>query len=203
MNPSTLLDHDWFPRPLPDNVIIGPRSWLYSSYAFLHYQSQRPCGVHIGSDTGIYHGTFFDLGPQGQIKIGNYCTLVGAIINTNSCVMIGDYSFIAHEVTLADRFDATPWQPTSAPPGDGNAETLPATISLGENCWIGARAILLAGAHIGSGAIVGAAAVVDFEVPPFAIVAGNPARVVGSADRKRTDPVRQTTPLSPILETVP
>jgi acetyltransferase-like isoleucine patch superfamily enzyme len=34
---------------------------------------------------------------------------------------------------------------------------------------------------INEGAIVGAAAVVDFEVPPFAVVAGNPARVVGSA----------------------
>ena len=56
------------------------------------------------------------------------------------------------------------------------------SISIGSNSWIGARAILLAGARIGEGAIVGAAAVVDFSVPPYAIVAGNPARIVGWAE---------------------
>jgi acetyltransferase-like isoleucine patch superfamily enzyme len=38
--------------------------------------------------------------------------------------------------------------------------------------------VLLAGAQIGDGAIVGAGAVVDFEVPPGAVAAGNPARIV-------------------------
>jgi acetyltransferase-like isoleucine patch superfamily enzyme len=37
---------------------------------------------------------------------------------------------------------------------------------------------------IGEGAIVGAGAVVDFEIPPFAIVAGNPARIVGWAKER-------------------
>jgi acetyltransferase-like isoleucine patch superfamily enzyme len=57
-------------------------------------------------------------------------------------------------------------------------------VAIGRNAWIGARAILLGGADIGEGAIVGAGAVVDFPVPAFAIVAGNPARVVGSAPPK-------------------
>ena len=54
-------------------------------------------------------------------------------------------------------------------------------ILLGKNCWIGARAVLTSGAVIGEGAIVGAGALVDFEVPPFTVVAGNPARVIGRA----------------------
>ena len=41
--------------------------------------------------------------------------------------------------------------------------------------------MILGGSDIGAGAIVGAGAVVDFAVPPNAVVAGNPARVVGSA----------------------
>ena len=41
--------------------------------------------------------------------------------------------------------------------------------------------MLTSGARLGAGAVVGAAAVVDFEVPPYAVVAGNPARIVGYA----------------------
>ena len=179
MNPATTLSHDWFPQPLPANVVIGERSWCYSSFAFLHYRSRRPCGVRVGHDSGIYNGTFFDLGPDGEVEIGNYATLVGAIIATNSRVVIGDYAFLAHEVVLADAFAATP---DAAPDGGGHrveSGRISPTISLEGNCWIGARAVLLSGAKIGAGAIVGAGAMVDFEVPPLAIVAGNPARIVG------------------------
>jgi acetyltransferase-like isoleucine patch superfamily enzyme len=169
------LEHDWFPRALPDNVVIGPRSWCYSSFAFMHYQSRQPCGVRIGSDSGIYNGTFFDVGPQGQVIIGNYCTLVGAIIATNGQVEIGDYAFLAHEVVLADHAVMMPGLSAVSPDHSSLK-----SIVIGSNCWIGARAILLAGASIGEGAIVGAGAVVNGTVPPFTIAAGNPARQVAS-----------------------
>lgn len=174
------LSHDWFPQSLPANVILGERSWCYSSFAFLHYQSRRPCGVRVGHDSGVYHGTFFDLGPNGEVEIGNYATLVGAIICTNARVVIGDYAFLAHEVVLADSFAAMP-NTTETDGQDTDFSNQPATIVVGKNSWIGARAVLVSGARIGEGAIIGAAAVVDFEVPPFAIVAGNPAKVVGWA----------------------
>jgi acetyltransferase-like isoleucine patch superfamily enzyme len=173
MSETHPLEHDWYPRPLPANVVIGPRSWCYSAFAFLHYQSRRPCGVRIGHDTGIYNGTFFDLGPDGEVTIGDYCTLVGAIIATNGPVTIGDYAFLAHEVTLGDHIVATPVPLRH--PGDATPSK---PIILGANCWIGARAILLGGANIGEGAIIGAAAVVNDVVPPYTIAAGNPARVI-------------------------
>ena len=167
---SVHLDHDWFPKPVPDNVVIGARSWLYSSFAFLHCKSGLPNAVHVGHDSGIYNGTFFDLGPQASVQIGNFCALVGAIIATNGRVVIGDYSFIAHEVVIADSFAKVP--------GDGSIVS-ESSIVIGENVWIGANAVILSGANIGEGAIIGAAAVVDFEVPPFSIVAGNPAGIKG------------------------
>ena len=176
------LSHDWFPETLPQNVYIGERSWLYSSFAFRHYKSLRPCGVEVGHDSGLYNGTFFDLGPEGEVQIGNFCTIVGAIIATNSKVTIGDYSFLAHEVVIADSFAAVPgykhsWQTQSK---ENN-------ITIGKNVWIGARAILLPGAKVGDGAIVGAAAVVDFNVPQYTIVAGNPASVRGKIKCKLKD----------------
>jgi len=52
-------------------------------------------------------------------------------------------------------------------------------ISIGNDVWIGARAIILPSVtHIGDGAIIGAGSVVTKNVPPFAIVAGNPARLI-------------------------
>ncbi len=175
------LPHDWFPPPLPANVVLGERSWCYSSFSCLHYRSRRPCGVRVGHDSGIYNGTFFDLGPDGEVEIGNYATLVGAIISTNSRIVIGDYAFLAHEVVLADSFATTPDSASASGRYEAEACGRSPVIVLEKNCWIGARAVLLSGAVIGEGAIVGAGALVDFEVPPFTVVAGNPARVTGRA----------------------
>jgi acetyltransferase-like isoleucine patch superfamily enzyme len=167
------LDHDWYPEPLPGNVTIGERSWLYSSFAFLHHESRRSSSVTVGRDSGVYHQTFFDLGPDARVEIGDYCAIAGPIFSTNGRIVVGDYAFVSYGVVLAD-------SPTAVPPRS-SAHRVPSdpSIVLEDNVWIGVRAIVLGGAHIGEGAIVGAAAVVDFEVPPYAIVAGNPAGVIG------------------------
>jgi maltose O-acetyltransferase len=52
-------------------------------------------------------------------------------------------------------------------------------VTIGDHAWIGFRAIVLPGVSIGEGAVVGAGAVVSRDVPPFTIVAGNPARPIG------------------------
>jgi len=169
------LAHDWFPRPLPANVQLGAGSWLYSAFAFLHCRSNRPAALRTGRACGIYNGCFFELGPHGEVELGDYCTLVGAIVATNSRIAIGNYCFIAHEVVIADAPAAVPWR-------GGESEAAPGlSVSLGDDVWVGAGAVLLKGARIGDGAIVAARAVVDFAVPPGAIVAGNPACVVGFA----------------------
>lgn len=175
MNDRAYLEHDWWPKALPPNVIIGERSWLYSSYAFTHYRSEHDVGVKIGHDSGVYVGSLFDLGPSGSVVIGDYCTIVGLIVSSNGRTLIGDYSFIAHEVVIADSLTAVP------PDSRETVADAPPSIVIGENAWIGARATLLPGARVGEGAIIGAATVVDMPVPPFAIVAGNPARIVGDA----------------------
>jgi maltose O-acetyltransferase len=52
-------------------------------------------------------------------------------------------------------------------------------VIIGDHVWIGFRAIVLPGITIGEGAVVGAGSVVCRDVPPFAIAAGNPAKVIG------------------------
>lgn len=51
-------------------------------------------------------------------------------------------------------------------------------ITIGNDVWIGSRAIILDGVHIGDGAIIGAGSVVTKDVPPYAIVGGVPARII-------------------------
>ena len=187
MNADMRLEHDWFPAPLPDNVVLGAGSWVYSSYAFRHFRSRQPVAVRIGCDTGIYHGTFFDVGPDGEVAIGRYCALVGAIISCNSRIVIGDYSLLAHEVVLADSSAAIPYdRPAVGSIARIKRGDAPATVTIGDNVWIGARAIILAGADIGAGSIVGAGAVVDFPVPPGSMVVGNPGRIVQRSPRSAT-----------------
>lgn len=164
------LEHDWIDEPLPENVELGAGSWIYSSFAFLHYSSRRPTGVRIGAHTGIYNGTNFDLGPAGEVDIGRYCSIVGAIISTNGNVSIGDYVFIAHEVVIADR--------EYARPASGDAGPSDAGMSIGSDVWVGMGASVIGSVTIGDGAIVAAGAVVTDDVPPYSLVAGNPALVV-------------------------
>jgi acetyltransferase-like isoleucine patch superfamily enzyme len=94
---------------------------------------------------------------------------------------IGDYCFLAHEVVVADSFAARPSRA-----GDAGSATkeVPRCVPSGNDVRIGAGAVVLAGARIGDGAIVGAGTVVTGDIPPYAIVAGNPAEIVGWA----TDP---------------
>ena len=51
---------------------------------------------------------------------------------------------------------------------------------IGENCFIGGRALILPGVTVGDGCVVGAGSVVTRDVPPGSVVAGNPARVLRS-----------------------
>src|ERR1022692_3366992 len=53
-----------------------------------------------------------------------------------------------------------------------------APVIIADDVWIGARAIILPGVTVGSGSIIGAGAVVSKDVPPGAVVVGNPARIV-------------------------
>ena len=60
---------------------------------------------------------------------------------------------------------------------DGDREAM-LPVEIGDRVWIGCRAIVLKGVRIGEGAVVAAGSIVTRDVPPNALVAGNPARVI-------------------------
>ena len=168
----TTLEHDWFPGAVPDNVILGEGTWLHSTFAFRHYRSTRPIGLATGRHVGMYIGTLFDLGNEGELTIGDYTMLGGVVVSTNGRVAIGSYTLLSYDVGLAGHDFATP-------PGSEGARDEP--ILIGDDGWIGARAVILGGTRLGRGVIVGAASVVRGEIPDYAVVAGSPARIIGEA----------------------
>ncbi len=97
-------------------------------------------------------------------------------------VTLEDYSVVAPNVVLV---------PSSHPNTSFVAEiwdvSKRAPIRVGKGSWIGAGAVILPGVTIGTGAIIGANAVVTRDVPPFAIMAGIPARIRGDV---RTKPLK-------------
>jgi acetyltransferase-like isoleucine patch superfamily enzyme len=56
--------------------------------------------------------------------------------------------------------------------------TISKPILISKGAWIGAKSVILKGVTIGEGAIVGAGSVVSKDVPPYTIVAGNPAKII-------------------------
>ena len=128
-------------------------------------------GCEIGDDVKI--GTFVEI--QKGSKIGNRCKVSS---HTFICegVTLEDEVFIGHNVTFTnDRFPRS----TAA---DGRLQTeadwkcIPTLVKQGAS--IGSGATLLCGITIGENALVGAGSVVTKDVPPGAVVAGNPARII-------------------------
>ncbi|KAF7188823.1 Maltose O-acetyltransferase [Pseudocercospora fuligena] len=64
-----------------------------------------------------------------------------------------------------------------------------AEIHIEEDCWIGGQAIILPGITIGKGSVVGAGSVVTKNVPPYTVVAGNPAKKIKDAPRNTNEEV--------------
>lgn len=113
-----------------------------------------------------------------RICIGNKVGMSAATIVAASQVEIGDGTLIGAEAAIID----TDFHPLDPVRRDAH-QTLGAVsrpICIGKRVFIGMRAIILKGVSIADGAVVGAGAVVTHDVTAGDIVAGNPARVVGS-----------------------
>ena len=101
-------------------------------------------------------------------------------------VVIGEGTYVGHEVYICTHIhpvkDYLRWR---------QMPSEPVTLEIGEWVFIGYRAIILPQVgKIGTGAIIGAGAVVTREVPPWAIVAGNPAEIIGRREPRDVGTLR-------------
>lgn len=139
-----------------DNVRFGQYGVLEA------FQSEKNTEITIGDNSRI--GDFFHFGAIDFIHIGKN-------VLTGRFVLIIDHS----HGDAQDRFsDTHPIERKLFSKGG---------ITIGDNVWIGDKATILSGVTIGNGAIIGANSVVTKDVPPHAIAAGCPARIIQDGNR--------------------
>lgn len=109
--------------------------------------------------------------------IGDYCNFNGMRVMGGGNVSFGNYFHSGIECMIISQNhnyegDKIPYDESK----------ILKTITIGDCVWFGSRVTVLGGVVIGEGAIVAAGAVVTKDVPPLAIVGGNPAKVIKYRD---------------------
>lgn len=126
----------------------------------------KSCGKKVNIEKGAQFSPRTSLGDYSGIGIN---------ARINGTCTIGDYVMMGTDVVVITRNHA--FERTDIPMmHQGFEQERPVVI--GNDVWIGDRAIILAGVHVGDGAIIAAGAVVTHDVPPYSVVAGVPARVI-------------------------
>jgi acetyltransferase-like isoleucine patch superfamily enzyme len=124
--------------------------------------------------------------PQYSIGKGSYGPLQVISSGDDTKLTIGAYTSIAPGAkVILGSGHRTDWVTTypfnifcaSAQHIEGHPSTK-GDVLIGSDVWIAADALIMSGVTIGDGAVIGARAVVSKDVPPYAIVVGNPARIV-------------------------
>lgn len=139
--------------------------------------------IRIGRNTTFGRGTVFwaphEITIGDNVYIGKYCTI-------QADIQMGNNIEIANVVGLIGKYDHdyskvgvsikdAPWIGDI----DYNFKGKNQKIVIEDDVWIGYGAIVFTGVHIHRGAIIAAGSVVTKDVPPYAIVAGNPAKIKG------------------------
>jgi len=169
----SLATYYGFARHLPSTSMPGGR-WSNRIRTALARAAFEKCGRDVVVKRGAYFGT------GSEIRIGDR-SQIGENARIEHDTVIGDDVMMGLEVLALSTRHAT--SRTDIPLiAQGYEERSP--VMIGNDVWVGGRAILLPGVRLGDHSIVAAGAVVTKDVPEWAVVAGVPARVI--RDRRTT-----------------
>lgn len=173
---------------------ISPRAKLLSSVTIDVRVPRKGTCILVGDDSIVGCNFIFE-SAQGSVTIGSRSYIGGGTnLIAHSDIVIGDdvtlawgiyvYTHDSHSMSWKMRAIDIAKENADLDAGRNMiaskdwAEVKTAPIYINDKAWIGMNAIILKGVTIVEGAIVGAGSVVTKDVPPWTVVAGNPARVV-------------------------
>ena len=149
-----------FWRQLKENVVIkgkkleiGVGSTIYE-YVVL---KAKDGFIRIGKNVTIH--SFCFLSGGGGIRIGDNCR-----ISNSNCIIAFNHTYKSKDKLIKDQ----------------GLENL--GIEIDEDCWIGSNCSILGGTKLGRGCVVGAGSVVNKEFPPYSVIAGVPAKIIGKRE---------------------
>lgn len=160
----------------PRRITLGDKV-MVDDYAVL---DARGAGGEIALADHVSIGRFTTIAAKGArielgrgANIGSYCRLATqSRITIGESVLVAAYCYIGPGNHLPG---------TESTPLIAREMELKGGVTIGDHAWIGAQATILDGVTVGAGAIVGAHSLVREDVPPGAVVAGVPAKVVRPA----------------------
>jgi len=133
--------------------------------------SKRSClfdsRLDIGEFTyGVNNKTILFFKSTDKVSIGKFCSFASGV----KVIASGEHNYKA--------VSSFPFYAHFLKQGSEKDTFTKGTINIGNDVWIGTNAIVLSGVNIGDGSVIAAGAIVTKDVPPYAIVAGVPAKVI-------------------------
>lgn len=162
---------------------------INSNYRFKNNSLKLPFSSTVRSCSFGYHNIIYDNSILYRVNLGDYSyiggncrvmhSIIGKFCSIGPNVWIGGLP--SHPLNLKSTFPGFYQKDSSfygiEPEYDYHEQEFKQVI-IGNDVWIGARAMIMDGVSIGDGAVVAAGAVVTKNVPPYAIVGGVPAKII-------------------------
>lgn len=176
--------------PSDEQLVKEQTECLAKLYEFNHttpYESEKrkkmlkEMFAEIGEDCYIEPPFYANFG-------GRYCHFgQGVYANFNLTLVDDTHIYVGDKVMFGPNVTvATAGHPVY-PPLREKGYQYNASVKIGNNCWIGAGAVILPGVSIGEGSVIGAGSVVTKDIPSFSVAVGNPCRVlrkIGEKDKE-------------------
>lgn len=125
---------------------------IYDGCRLVVDHASKNSGIVLGKGVALNFNVYID--GSGGVSVGD-----GSIFGPNVCVLSSN-----HVIKSGLSYQ--------------NSGKLFRSVVIGHRVWIGANVVILAGVSIGDGAVIGAGSIVTRDVPPAALVVGNPARLL-------------------------
>lgn len=136
----------------------------------VEFKGGKPTNLKVGDHSYINGMKIYSWGNLSKVSIGKYCSIADEV----TLIAGGEH----HKDWVSSFPFIDRWQLKDYVRIEEESSQTKGDISIGHDVWIGHGATILSGITIGDGAVIGAMSVISKDVPPYAVVVGNPAKII-------------------------